>query len=185
MKAAAQPAPRTPVRGRARALNWLNLAALFAPPAGALFGLYLLRFDPRFPWLRGDISRVPWQFVLLVVAGGVGTLAGVADWRFHRAGHRVVGRNESRAELLALAGGGAPLFVLMSAATVIERPLTLLVPVVLVLLFTVVAICYDELVFHRRACGPYEALLHRTLLAGNGVAFFAWMHFVFVAGAGR
>ncbi len=178
-------ATAAPPHGKARPIapvNGLTLAALFVPPAGALMGLAGLHKDPRFPWLRGEIGAIPWQFVVLVLAGGVGTAAGVADWRFHRTGQRVVGHKESQAELLALAGGGAPLFVLMAAATTMAQPGPLLVPVMLAFLFTVVAICYDELIFHRRACGPYETRLHHTLLAGNGLAFFAWVHFVFVAG---
>jgi hypothetical protein len=181
MTIAMGPPPRGGAR-RVTPLNRLTLAALFVPPAGALAGLWLLRQDPRFPWLRGEIGSAPWQLAVIVVAGGIGTAAGVADWRFHRTGQRVVGARESRAELVALAGGGAPLFALMAAATASPRPAVWLVPVVVTLLFTVVAICHDEMIFHRRACGPHESALHHTLLAGNGVAFLAWLHLVFVAG---
>ena len=40
----------------------------------------------------------------------------------------------------------------------------------LVALFTTVCICWDEFVFHRARCGPYETALHRALVFGNGLA---------------
>jgi hypothetical protein len=110
----------------------------------------------------------------------VATAAGAADWRFHRSGKTAIGRPEHRSELLALAGGGLPLFALMAAASVLPRPHVLLIPVLVVVLFTVVMICYDEFVFHRKRCGAYETLLHRLLVFGNGVAWLAWVHWCFV-----
>ena len=93
-----------------------------------------------------------------------------------------MGRAEHHSELVALAGGGLPLFVLMAAASVVPRPQRLLIPVLLVVLFTAVTISYDEFVFHRKRCGAYETLLHRLLVFGNGLAWLAWMHWCFVRG---
>ena len=56
----------------------------------------------------------------------------------------------------------------------------LLLPIIVVALFTATLICYDEFVFHRKRCGVYETLLHRLLVFGNGVAWLAWMHWCFV-----
>jgi hypothetical protein len=158
--------------------------ALFVP--GVLFaaGLYLMRDDPRFSWVR-DVSAYPWEFWALTVCGGVATVAGVADWRYHRSGRTVVGAAEHRSELLALLGGGVPLFGLMAAASIIDRPARVLLPVVVVVLATASLICYDEFVFHRKRCGGYETLLHRLLVFGNGLAWLAWAHWCFVREGGH
>ncbi len=156
-----------------------TLIALFLP--GFLFGLglLLLRDQPRYAWVD-SVGLYPWEFWVLLLSGAVATVAGVLDWRFHRSGKTAVGRPEHRSELLALAGGGLPLFVLMAAASVVARPQVLLIPVLLVVLFTAVLICYDEFVFHRKRCGTYETFLHRLLVFGNGLAWLAWMHWCFV-----
>ncbi|MBZ4417779.1 hypothetical protein K8638_14905 [Myxococcus sp. RHST-1-4] len=148
---------------------------------GVLFGVALVALSrtPRFAWLT-EPSLYPWELWVVAVAGTVATAAGVADWVHHRAAGLRVGPNEHKAELLALAGGGLPLFLLMCAASVAPRPLVFLLPVLVVLMGTLVLICYDEFVFHRRRCGRFEALLHRTLLTGHGLAFLAWAHFCFV-----
>jgi hypothetical protein len=109
-------------------------------------------------------------------------MAGIADWRFHRSGKAAIGAREHHSELLALAAGGLPLFVLMTVASLMPRPQVLLVPVLVVLLFTVVAICYDEFVFHRKRCGRYETMLHRLLVFGMGIAWLAWVNWCFVRG---
>jgi hypothetical protein len=155
------------------------LIALFLP--GVLFGLglFLLRDQPRYSWLS-SFALYPWEFWVLLISGVVATIAGVLDWRFHRSGKTAVGRAEHHSELLALAGGGFPLFVLMAAASVVPRPELLLIPVIVVLLVTAVLICYDEFIFHRKRCGAYETLLHRLLVFGNGIAWLAWMHWCFV-----
>ena len=74
------------------------------------------------------------------------------------------------------------MFVLMSLASVSRQPLAYLLPVIVVLLFTVTLICYDEFIFHRRRCRRLETLLHRALVFGNGAAWFAWAHWCFVKG---
>ena len=119
------------------------LGAMLVPAVLCPLGLFLLRDHPRFAWL-GDVRAYPWELWAITVCGTAATLAGVLDWRFHRWGERVVGRREHRAHLLALAGGGVPLFDLMAAATISPRPARFLVPVLVVLIYTVVMICYDE-----------------------------------------
>jgi hypothetical protein len=165
--------------GRGRSRLPLALVALFLP--GLLFGLglVLVRDHPRFSWLT-SFGLYPWEFWLLLISGAVATIAGWLDWRYHRSGKTVIGRAEHHSELVALAGGGLPLFVLMAAASVMEQPLPLLIPVILVVLFTAVMICYDEFVFHRKRCGRYETILHRLLVFGNGLAWLAWMQWCFV-----
>ena len=158
------------------------LTAMLAPAVLCPVGLVLLRGDPRFAWL-GDIRCYPWELWSIAVCGTAATLGGFLDWRFHRGGDTVVGRREHRAHLLALAGGGLPLFGLMAAATVSPRPARFLIPVFLVLIYTVVAICYDEFIFHRR-CGRFETFTHRLLTCGNGLAFLAWVHWCFVRETG-
>jgi hypothetical protein len=70
----------------------------------------------------------------------------------------------------------------MAAASVMNQPRVLLLPILLVVLFTASAICYDEFVYHRKRCGVYETLLHRLLVFGNGIAWLVWMHWSFVRG---
>jgi hypothetical protein len=93
----------------------------------------------------------------------------------------VVGVREHHAHVAALGLGGLPLFCLMAAASLSARPLAFLMPVLAVLVVTVVLICYDEFRFHRR-CGWYEAVMHRLLTVGNGLAFLAWAHWCFARG---
>ena len=157
----------------------LTLIALFVPAGVFVLELFLVRHHPRFAWLA-SLSDYPWEFWAIAVCGTIGTGAGLADWSYHRSGKTTIGAPEHHSELLALAGGGVPLFVLMSAASVIARPEWLLIPVIVVVLFITVLICYDEFVFHRKRCGRYETLLHRLLVFGNGLAWLAWMHWCFV-----
>jgi hypothetical protein len=70
----------------------------------------------------------------------------------------------------------------MSFASLSARPLQFLLPVLIVLLFTVTLICYDEFIFHRRRCRRLETVLHRLLVFGNGTAWLAWAHWCFVQG---
>jgi hypothetical protein len=162
----------------------LTLFALFVPGALFVTGLFLVRDHPRFGWVR-DLSAYPWEFWAVALFGGIATLAGIADWRYHRSGKTTVGAAEHRSELLALVGGGVPLFGLMAAASVIDRPALLLLPILIVVLATAVLICYDEFVFHRKRCGSYETILHRLLVFGNGLAWLAWVHWCFVRGDGH
>ena len=160
----------------------LALGAMLVPAVLFPLGLFVLRHDARFAWLS-DVRAYPWELWVIAACGTVATLGGVLDWRFHRSGETAVGRREHRAHLLALAGGGVPLFALMAAASVSPRPARFLIPVLVILISTVVMICYDEFVFHRR-CGRFETLTHRLLTCGNGLAFLAWAHWCFVREAG-
>jgi hypothetical protein len=155
---------------------------MLAPAVLSPLGLFLLRDDPRYAWLD-DFRAYPWELWAIAVCGTTATLGGVLDWRFHRSGATVVGQREHRAHLLALAGGGVPLFALMAAASISPWPARFLVPVLVVLIYTVVMISYDEFVFHRR-CGRFETFTHRLLTCGNGLAFLAWAHWCFVGAAG-
>ncbi len=159
----------------------LALAAMLVPAVLFPLGLLLVRDEPRFGWLT-DVRAYPWELWAIAACGTAATLGGVLDWRFHRRGETVVGRGEHRAHLMALAGGGVPLFTLMSAASVSPRPARFLIPVLVLLISTVVMICYDEFVFHRR-CGRFETFAHRLLTCGNGLAFLAWAHWCFVRDA--
>jgi hypothetical protein len=159
------------------------LMAMLAPALGLPFGLLLLRNDVRFEWLSRP-ATYPWELWAVGACGTVATLGGLADWRVHRSGTTVVGVREHRAHVAALGLGGLPLFGLLAAASLSPRPLAFLLPVLAVLVVTVVLVCYDEFLFHRR-CGRYEALMHRLLTIGNGLAFLAWAHWCFVRGGGR
>jgi hypothetical protein len=156
---------------------------MLVPAALFPLGLVLLRGDARFAWLARP-ADYPWEFWAVAVCGSVATFAGIADWRVHRSGTTVVGAREHRAHVAALGAGGVPLFGLMAAASLSPRPLALLLPTLVVLVFTVVLICYDEFLFHRR-CGAFENLMHRLLTFGNGLAFLAWAHWCFVRGGGH
>lgn len=156
-----------------------SLFALFVPGVLFVLGLFLLRDRARFRWVN-DLHEYPWEFWVIALCGTVATGSGYADWTFHRSGKTVIGRKEHRSELMALVCGGMPLFVLMAIASVIDRPRLLLVPVIVVLLFTVVMICFDEFVFHRKRCGHYESFLHRLLVFGQGIAWLAWANWCFV-----
>jgi hypothetical protein len=158
-----------------------TLIGLFVPGLLFALGLYMVRDHPRFTWLRA-LSQYPWEFWVIAVCGSLATAAGFADWTYHRSGKTAIGAPEHHSELLALAGGGMPLFVLMAIASILKRPAVLLVPVIVVVLFTTTMICYDEFVFHRKRCGRYETMLHRLLVFGNGLAWLAWMNWCFVRG---
>ena len=66
----------------------------------------------------GAASQEVESEVSQVIEDAVATVAGWLDWRYHRSGKTVIGRAEHHSELVALAGGGLPLFVLMAAASV-------------------------------------------------------------------
>jgi hypothetical protein len=175
------PSPRSLLGALSRMNPWGASSLLASLAPGLLFGvgLRVLSAHPRFDWLW-DAARHPWELWVVACAGTAATVAGVADWVYHRAAGLRVGPNEHRVELLALVGGGLPLFLLMAAASVAPRPQAFLLPVLGVLMGTVALVCYDEFVFHRRRCGRLETLMHHTLLLGHTTAFLAWAHFCFV-----
>ena len=155
----------------------INLLAMLAPAILFPVGLALVRDHPRYTWLR-EPARYPWQLWTVAICGTLATIGGTLDWLHHRSGDTAVGRAEHLSHRAALAGGGLPLFFLMAAASVADRPTPLLLPILLVALFTTVMICHDEFRFHAR-CAPFETLTHRLLVFGNGVAWLAWMHWCF------
>jgi hypothetical protein len=153
---------------------------MLVPAVGFPLGLALLWGDPRFGWLTRP-AEYPWELWAVALCGSAATAGGVGDYLFHRSGLTVVGVREHRAHLAALAGGGIPLFALMTLASLSLRPERFLLPVLVALIVTVILVCYDEFVFHRR-CGRLETLAHRLLTLGNGLAFLAWAHWCFVRG---
>lgn len=162
-----------------RLTSLLSLGLLFAP--GVLFVtiLWLLKdVSPRFAWFN-DVLHYPWQVWGISLFGMVATIGGAGDWLFHKV-YVTVGPNEHHSHILGLGAGGV-VFILMLLATVADQSLNWLLPTIVALLVTVTLICYDEFAFHARRCKPFETLLHRLLVFGNGVAFLCWLHWVFVA----
>ena len=158
---------------------YVSLVLLLVPPA--LFGLLLLLFrgNARLQ-LSGTFPYLPWQFLVVGAAGTVATLGGILDWRYHRNPLNLkIPKKERDAEAAALGLGGVPMFALMSLATLQRQPTVWLIPIVVVLIYTVVAISYDEFVFHVKRCGPVENVYHRMLVFGNGAAWLAWFHFIY------
>jgi len=158
---------------------YLSLILLFVP--AVLFGLLLFFYRDRpqtgigytFPFL-------PWQFILLAISGMIATIGGVLDWRFHRNPLNLkIPPKERKAEAAALGLGGMPMFILMWCAMMSSHPRYFLVPILLVLIYTVVAISYDEFVFHIKRCGKKETFYHRMLVFGNGIAWLSWFHFIY------
>lgn len=169
-------------------LAWLqhtpSLVASLAP--GVMFGagVATLRGSPAFPELA-HLSTWPLQLAIMGVCGGVATVAGIADWIYHRQEGIVIGWKERRAELLALTCGGLPMFVIMTAATFARDPRPWIIPLLIAVVATAVMIAFDEFVYHRRRSGPFETLLHRALVFGHAGALLAWVHLVFVRGGFR
>ena len=157
----------------------LTLAPLFLPVIGMIAALGLgSRLHPAFKWAAHPLQYPP-ELWIVILSGLVATLGGVGDWLFHRV-FQSVGPAEHHSHLLALATGGAPLFALMAFASVAENPTHWLLPIIVLVVYTTVLICYDEFVFHRRRCLPVETLLHRMIVFGHGTAWLAWMHWIFV-----
>lgn len=160
--------------------SYASLVALLIPGVG--FGILLLLVEKsgRFSGLA-TFSTFPWELWLIAVAGTLATLGGLADWAFHRwVAKCKIGKAERRCELIALAAGGAPVFLLMALASAAKAPSLYLLPIVVLVLFTTVLICYDEFIFHSRRCKKLETVFHRVLVLGNALAFLAWFHWCFV-----
>ena len=156
---------------------------MLMPGLSFVAGLAILRNHSRFSWVS-HFHDYPWEFWAIATCGAIASTGGIGDWLFHRSGVTAVGAAEHRAHILALGFGGVPLFVLMAAASISARPLVFLLPVIVVLIGTVVLICQDEFLFHRR-CAARETVLHRMLTIGNGLAWLAWVHWCFVRGGGH
>lgn len=149
------------------------------PPV--LFAALLIgsRLNPKLS-VGDHFPFVPFQFILMAVFGIIATIGGILDWRFHRDPLNMkIPKKERDAEAAALGLGGLPMFILMWFAMMSERPTWFLIPVLLVLIYTVAAISYDEFVFHIKRCGKTENLYHRMLVFGNGIAWLAWFHFIY------
>ena len=179
------------VRGRGLTLTrLLGILTFMAPGAGFIAALFMVRGRPEFAFLesagnwgrsRGVLAgNCPLELWLIAVGGSLATLAGMADFVWHVRGLREVSRREERGEIVALALGGAPLFALMAAASVAAEPKNYLLPILVVTMFTVICVCHDEFVYHRRACARMESFFHHVLLTGNGLAFLAWFAWIFV-----
>lgn len=159
--------------------QYLSLILLFMP--AILFGVLLLWFkgNPKLQSEQGLLG--PWQFWVLAIAGIIGTIGGVLDWMYHRNPLNMkIPKKERDAEAAALGVGGLPMFILMWLAMMSDKPLWYLIPIIIVLVYTVTVICYDEFVFHIKRCTPIENAYHRTLVFGNGIAWLAWFHFIYV-----
>lgn len=155
---------------------YLSLILLFAP--AVLFAVLLFIYRDR-PQINIQ-QQIPWQFFILGLCGIIATIGGVLDWRFHRNPLNMkIPKKERDAEAAALGLGGIPMFLLMWFATMSEHPKNFLIPIILVLIYTVTTISYDEFVFHIKRCGKRENLYHRMLVFGNGIAWLAWFHFIF------
>jgi hypothetical protein len=157
--------------------NYLSVVLLFVP--AILFGLFLVFFLA--PNMEGNW---PWQFSLLTVAGIFATVGGVLDWRYHRNPLRLkLSVKERDSEAYALFFGSVPLFGFMCLASLEQQPEVYLIPILVTVLVCTAFICYDEFVFHRKRCNREETLYHRMLVFGNGIAWLAWMHWIFVRSA--
>ena len=167
------------LKGRGVTLVRLFGLLVFAlPGAGFMAGLLGVRGRPEFAFLE-QAAIWPWELWAIAVGGSLGLAGGAADFVWHVRGLRDVSRREERGEIFALSCGGLPLFLLMGAASLLPDPRIYLLPVTALAMITVALVCYDEFVYHRKACGRAETLFHRLLTLGNGVAFLAWFHWVF------
>jgi len=158
---------------------YFTLALLFLP--ALLFGILvvLYRWNLKLH-ISGHFPFLPWQFVLIIVFGTVATVGGVLDWKYHRDPLKLkISAKERAAEAKALGLGGLPMFILMWLAMVSDKPSNFLIPIIGVLIYTVVAISYDEFVFHIHRCSRTETCYHRMLVFGNGLAWLAWFHFIY------
>lgn len=156
--------------------DYLSLILLFLPPLlfVCLFCIFRNARSLQF-------SVFPWQFIILGISGIVATTGGVLDWRFHRDPLNLkLPKKERDAEAAALGLGGLPMFILMWFAMLSEKPLWYLIPICVVLIYTVVLICYDEFIFHRKRCGKRETTYHRMLVFGNAIAWLSWLHYIYL-----
>ena len=155
----------------------LGLTLAFFPGTVFVFGLWNLKAKEVVSW---RFPRIPWELWVFSLTGTAALVAAVGDWYFHAfTAKGKVSAIEEQGEIVALAGG-ATMFGLMAFASLSSNPDVFLTPIMAVLIFTVVMICHDEFVFHRRRCGRYENFLHKIIIFGNGIAWLSWFHWIFV-----
>lgn len=159
--------------------EYLSLFLLFIP--AVLFGILLVIYkDSPALQITDHFPYLPWQFFSISVAGIIATTGGVLDWKYHRNPLNMkIPKKERDAEAMALGLGGLPMFMLMWFAMMSSNPANYLLPIILVLIYTVTAICYDEFTFHVKRCGKVENRYHRMLVFGNAFAWLSWFHFIY------
>jgi hypothetical protein len=159
----------------------LSLILLFFP--AILFGVLLLLYKDNLKLkISAHFPYLSWQFFAIGLFGIIATIGGVLDWKYHRNPlHLKIPKKERAAEALALGLGGIPMFLLMWFAMLSSHPAGFLIPILIVLIYTVVEISYDEFVFHIKRCGKQETRYHRMLVFGNGLAWISWFHFIYCA----
>lgn len=159
--------------------HYLSLILLFVPAVLFAVLLFVFRNHEKLH-IGSNVLLLPWQFILIACFGVVATAGGVLDWKFHRNPLNMkIPKKERDAEALALGVGGLPMFILMWLAMMSNHPNYYLIPIIIVLIYTVVGISYDEFVFHIKRCGKVENTYHRMLVFGNGIAWLAWFHFIY------
>ena len=159
--------------------QYLSLILLFVP-AVLLGGLLLMYSGDSHLEMSNTFPYLQWQFMGIGFFGIIATIGGVLDWRYHRNPLNMkIPKKERDAEAAALGLGGVPMFFLMWCAMMSQKPTMYLIPILIVLIYTVVAISYDEFVFHIKRCGRLENTYHRMLVLGNGIAWLLWFHFIF------
>lgn len=158
---------------------YISLIFLFVPALLFLILLIVYKNHPRL-LIQQTFPYLPWQFYAIAIFGIIGTIGGALDWKYHRNPLNMkIPPKERDAEALALGTGGLPIFILMWLATLSASPISYLIPIIIVLIYTTVAICYDEFVFHIKRCDRVETIYHRMLVLGNGMAWVSWFHFIY------
>jgi len=159
--------------------QYFSLILLMVPAMLFCLLLFIYRNNTSL-YLTNDLPYMPWQFYMMALFGSIATIGGVLDWRFHRDPLKLkIPKKERDAEAKALGLGGLPMFILMWLAMNSDSPSNYLIPIIVVLIYTVSAICYDEFVFHIKRCTNKENWYHRMLVFGNGIAWLAWFHFIY------
>ncbi len=130
----------------------LSLILLFIPAVLFVLLLFIFRENSELH-LAHYFPYLPWQFLVIALFGVIATIGGILNWRFHRNPLNMkIPKRERDAEAMALGFGGVSMFVLMWFAMMSIKPSNFLIPILIILIYTVVAISYDEFVFHMKRC---------------------------------